>query len=130
MSLDVVTYSALQALKRKVNLMSTDILLAAGEDLLEGTPVKVVANLVYAASSAQANAVVGIVRTSVLTGFQATICTGGKLALSGLNPGSVYFLGVGVLTLSVPSSGYVVRLGKAVTAQVLLVEIEEPILLS
>lgn len=107
-----------------------DVTMEAGEDLAAGVPVKVVANLVYAATHTESNSVVGLTRESALTGFLATICTGGKLTTSGLTPGASYFLGVGVAQTTAPASGYVVRLGKAVTAQVMLVEIEEPILLS
>lgn len=107
-----------------------EINLEAGEDLVAGTPVKVVANKFYAASHATDPHIVGIIQADKLATFNATAVTSGPIAIAGLTPGSAYFLGVNTITSTAPSSGYVVRLGTAVTASVLLVNIEEPILLS
>lgn len=104
--------------------------LEAGEDLVAGTPVKVVANKFYAASHATDPHIVGIIKDDKLATFTATAITSGPIALSGLSPGAPYFLGVGVITSTAPASGYVVRLGTAVTSSVLLVNVEEPIFLS
>ena len=108
----------------------TELSLEAGEDLTAGTPVKVNANKFYAASHATDPHVIGIVKTGVVAAQSVNVVTSGALTLSDLTPGSPYFLGVGVLTSTAPSSGYVVRLGTAVTSSVLLVNVEEPIYLS
>ncbi len=102
----------------------------AGEDLLAGTPVKVVANKVYAANQATDPLVVGLVQTNVLATFSATLITSGPFMLSGLTPATPYFVGAGIITTTCPSSGYVIRIGSAVSSTTLLVTIEEPILLS
>lgn len=109
---------------------AAQITLEAGEDLAAGTPVRVSGNKFYAASHSDSPQVVGIVRNSVQVAQPAIAVTSGSLALSGLSAGSPYFLGVGAITTTAPSFGFVVRLGMAVTASVLLVNIEEPILIS
>jgi hypothetical protein len=104
--------------------------LEAGEDLEAGTPVMVVGNKLYAADQMTNPHILGIIVTSVSTGFLATISTGGKLNLSGLVAGVPYYVGAGVITNVPPTSGYLIRVGMAATASVLLVEIEAPILLT
>lgn len=100
----------------------------AGENLTPGTPVKVVANKVYAASSSDPS-VIGLVRDTVAATFTAKVVTSGSLVLAGLSAGSPYFVGAGVITLTAPSSGYVIRVGTAFKSDTLIVNIEEPILL-
>lgn len=102
--------------------------LEAGEDLTPGTPVKVIANKVYAATSADPH-IIGIIRDSVLTTFTAKVVTSGSITLAGLTAGSPYFVGSGAITLTAPSSGYITRVGTAVKSDTLIVNIEEPILL-
>ena len=104
--------------------------LEAGEDLEAGTPVMAVANKLYAADQMTNPYILGIIVTSVGAGFLATICTGGRLNLSGLVAGVPYYVGAGVITNVPPTSGYLIRVGMAATASVLLVEIEAPILLT
>jgi hypothetical protein len=107
-----------------------DLTLEAGENIAIGTPVKVTANLVYAASNLTDPLVVGIARASALSGFLVTICTSGPVTLTGLTPNTPYFLGSGVIAAAPPVAGYVTRLGNAVSSTTLIVNIEEPILLA
>ena len=107
-----------------------EITLEAGENLLAGTPVKVVGNKFYAASHADSPYVIGVLKYDVLAAFSARVITSGPVPLVGLTAGSPYFLGAGEITSTAPSSGYVVRLGTAVTTSVLLVNVEEPIYLT
>lgn len=106
------------------------IVLAAGENLTAGTPVCIIANLFYAADNVTNFKVVGIITTTVTTGFSATARTYGKITLSALSTNSPYFLGNKILAVSAPVSGYVIRLGIALNTTELLINIEEPILLS
>lgn len=101
----------------------------AGENLTPGTPVKVVANQVFAASYTDPS-IIGLVRDAVSATFTAKIVTSGSLALTGLTAGSPYFVGTLAITTSTPSSGYVIRVGTAVKSDTLIVNIEEPILLA
>ena len=107
-----------------------DLTLAAGENITAGAPVKVVTNLVYAASNLTDPLVTGIARASALSGFLVIICTSGPVTLTGLTPSTPYFLGDGVIAAAAPATGYVTRLGNAVSSTTLIVNIEEPVLLS
>lgn len=109
---------------------ANELELEAGEDLEAGTPVMVVGNKLYAADQMTNPYILGIIVTSVSAGFLATICTGGRLNLSGLVAGVPYYVGAGVITNVPPTSGYLIRVGMAATSSVLLVEIEAPILLT
>lgn len=104
--------------------------LEAGEDLAANTPVKVNANKLYAASNTSDPRVLGVVKTAVSAGMLAKVVTGGRLDTSGLTPDATYYLGDGVITTTPPTSGYLIRLGVAATASVLLVEVGTPILLT
>ena len=104
--------------------------LEAGETLLLGDPVFVNANKLFKASNLLATGVIGLVTTaSVIAGF-ATATIAGVVPHSGLTPGVVYFLGAGVITDIPPSIGYIIRVGKAVSANSLILNIEEPVLLA
>ena len=109
---------------------TTAFTLEAGENLSAGTPVKVVADKVYAVDQASDPTVVAVVRDTVLATFSAILITNGPVTLTGLTPATPYFAGFKSLTATCPSSGYVIRVGSAVSSTVLLVNIEEPILLS
>lgn len=104
--------------------------LEAGEDLDVGDPVRVVANKFYVADNTANFRVVAVVTTAALTGLSATATFMGPATLSGLSAGSPYFLGAGIITTTPPASGYVIRLGQAVSDSTLITNIEEPILLS
>lgn len=104
--------------------------LEAGETLTAGAPVKVVSNKLYAASHVSDPLVLGILRADVTLGQSGTVVLSGLVALTGLTPESPYFLGVGVISTSAPASGYVTRIGRALSTSTLLVEVEDPILLA
>lgn len=104
--------------------------LEAGEDLLKGTPLKVVSNKVYAADQLSDPNVVGLAGADTSLGFSCPISVSGTLTLSGLTAGSPYYVGTGAITNASPVSGFLIRIGMAVTASVLLVNIEEPIFLA
>jgi len=104
--------------------------LEAGEDLVAGTPVYTSANKAYAADSATNPHVLGLVRDDVLSTFMAKIVTTGSISLTGLTAGVPYFVGTGVITSTAPGSGSVIRVGTAVKSDTLIVNVEEPILLS
>lgn len=103
--------------------------LEAGEDLAVGDPVWVSANKLYIADNVTNFRVVGVIAVAALAGLSATATTSGQITLSGLTPNSPYFLGNGILTSTAPSSGYIVRMGQAISSTSLLLNIEEPILL-
>lgn len=113
-----------------VGLPANHLALEAGEDLAAGTPVRVHENKFYAAHQATDPRVLGLVKSDVTVGQLATVATGGRLDLSGLTPGAAYYVGDGGITTTPPSSGFLIRVGVAATAAVLLVEIEAPILLT
>jgi hypothetical protein len=106
------------------------LVLEAGEDLAVGDPVRVSTNKFYIADSTTNFRVVAVVTTAALTGLSATATLMGPAALSGLSAGSPYFLGAGIITTVAPASGYVIRLGQAVSDSTLLLNIEEPVLLA
>lgn len=105
------------------------LILEAGENLSVGDPVRVSTNKFYIADNTTNFRVVAVVTTAALTGLPATATLMGPATLSGLSAGSPYFLGAGIITAVPPSSGYVIRLGQAVSDSTLLLNIEEPILL-
>jgi len=111
-------------------LVAQSIIKEAGENLVAGVPVYVNANKFYLADNVTNHAVVGVVTIGALTGFLSTAVVSGSATLSGLSDGNTYFLGNKVISTAVPSSGNVVRVGRAISGTTLLVSIEEPILLS
>ena len=104
--------------------------LEAGETLIVGDPVWVSANKLYKADNVTSYKIVGVVTTAALAGLLATATTAGLVTLSGLSVGSPYFLGNGIITASAPTSGYIVRVGQAISGTSLLLNIEEPVLLA
>lgn len=106
------------------------ITLEAGENLVVGNPVWVNANKLYIADNITNFRVVGIVTTAALIGLPAVATTAGQVTLSGLTPNSPYFLGGGIITAIASASGYIIRMGQAVSSTALILNIEEPILLS
>jgi len=105
--------------------------LEAGESLVVGDPVYVSVNKFYKADSTTNPTVVGIISVAALATFIATATIAGKITLSGLTAGSPYFLASpSSISTTAPSSGYIIRLGRAVSTTVLLLNIEEPILLT
>lgn len=104
--------------------------LQAGENLAVGDPVYVSANTFFKADNTTNFKSVGIVPTATLAGFSVMVTTSGAITLTGLTPNSFYFLGSGIITTVAPITGYVVRLGQAISSTTLLVNIEEGILLS
>jgi hypothetical protein len=106
------------------------IQLEASQDMLAGTPVYVSGNLLYPASYETNPHVVGVLKADVLATFIGAVVTGGPMDLAGLTAGVPYFLGVGIITQVPPITGYLVRIGVAVTSGKLVVGIQEPILLT
>jgi len=104
--------------------------LEAGENLSVGDPVYVSANKFYKASSVVSFGVIGIISIGAAITALATATLSGIVSLSGLIDGGVYFLSTGVISTVVPVSGYVVRMGKALSTASLLLNIEEPVLLN
>lgn len=108
---------------------NSTITLQAGEILVAGDPVYVSGNTFLKADNTTNFKAVGIITIGAAIGFPATATTSGPVTLSGLTPNAVYFLGNKVITSVVSISGYVVRLGQAISNTVLLINIEEPVLL-
>jgi hypothetical protein len=108
----------------------TEITLEAGEAIPAGSPLYVSNSKLYRASHASHPNVVGVAKSSFAQAFPCTAVTSGPVSLSGLMVGVPYFVGVGIITPTAPSSGYVVRVGMTVSDSVLLVNVEEPIYLS
>lgn len=108
----------------------SEFALEAGEDLTIGDTVKVTTNKFYKATNTDP-LVVGIIKATTSATFSATAVFNGKITLSGLSAGSPYFAGTtSVISSTAPTSGYVHRLGQAISSTILLVNIEEPVLLS
>ena len=79
--------------------------------------------------------VAGFAQTSKLAGETARVLIVGTLATTGLNPGQLYYLSAasaGAITTTPPTTAghYVTRVGEAVTAVELIIQLEPPILLS
>lgn len=108
---------------------SNHVQLEAGANMLAGTPVKVVANLLQPASHIDTPNPIGILRNDVLAGFTGTAVTSGTVGLTALTPGP-YYLGNGIITSTPPTTGYLVRMGQAISETVLIANIEEPIYLT
>lgn len=105
--------------------------LEAGEDLIVGDPAYVSANKLYKADSTTNYKVVGIISVAALATFTATATISGKITLSGLVANSPYFLtSPSGISVTPPTSGYIIRLGLAISATTLIINIEEPILLN
>jgi hypothetical protein len=108
----------------------SEITLEAGENLTIGDTVKVSANKFYKATKSDA-LIAGIIKATTLSTFPATAVFGGKIALSGLSAGSPYFAGAtSAISATAPTTEYVHRIGYALSSTILLVNIEEPTLLS
>lgn len=104
--------------------------LEAGENLVVGDPVYVSANKFYKADHTLAAGCIGVITTAALVTGLAVATLSGIIPLTGLSAGSPYFLGVGVISVAAPISGYIIRLGKALSTTSLLLNVEEPILLN
>jgi hypothetical protein len=89
-----------------------------------------------AVSNTAGQQAVGLAVAGASPGFACTVQTAGPLTLSGwgLTPGADYFLqpfSFGGITTMVPTAGgqYVQKVGRAISADTLLIEISDPILL-
>jgi hypothetical protein len=102
----------------------------AGEDLVEGDPVYISANKFYKASCLAATGVIGVVSKAALTTQVAEATAMGVVGVPGLVSGATYFLGVGEMATTPPTSGYVIRMGRAISSTILVLNIEEPVLLA
>jgi hypothetical protein len=109
---------------------ASTLTLGAGENLVVGDPVHVLANQFFIADNVISFRAVGVITVSATLGLQATATISGQVTLSGLTANAPYFLGAGIITSTAPATGYVVRLGQAVSATNLILTIEEPILLT
>jgi len=103
--------------------------LEMGETLTQGTPVRIAANKLYAADNLTNFRVIGLLINDCEIGLLGSVETAGKIAVSGLIAGEPYYLGAGVITNTAPSTGYVIRVGQALTGTLFIVSIEPPILL-
>ena len=76
--------------------------------------------------------VIGITKGAVVTGEWIDIITSSELiGFTGLIPNKIIYLGLnGLVTQTVPSTGYIQQLGVALTSTSILVNISLPILLS
>jgi hypothetical protein len=109
---------------------NNEITLEAGEDITISTPLRVSANKFYRASHIDSPIVVGLAKADALTGFPVTAMTAGRVLVTGFTPGAPYFLGDGEVLGTAPSTGFVVRVGRAVTDSIFLINIEMPALLT
>lgn len=115
-----------QAIADAANIISVE----AGEELTVGTPVYVSNNKVYAATYLTTPNVLGIVLYDVSPTFTADVVTFGPISLPGLMVGAVYYLGEGIITSTPPTNKYVIRLGTAISSNVLVVNVEPSIYLT
>lgn len=104
--------------------------LEAGENLVQGDPVRVTAGKLYKADNVNNFNVVGLVEASVTAGAQATAKTSGLVQLNALTPDSTYFLGGGSMTLNPPTSGRVIKMGRSLSSTSFLLGIGGSVLLS
>lgn len=102
----------------------------AGEDLLKGDPVRISANKFFKAHNVSNPGVVGIMAEDKTTGFSGTAITQGILSFASLTDGNEYFLGASVITDTAPTSGRVIKIGRAISTTLLLVEISNSVLLA
>lgn len=109
---------------------ATQLQLEMGETLTKGTPLYVSGNKFYAADNVTNYRIIGLLTEDTDVALLGTAILLGQLSWTGLSVGSPYFLGNGIITTVAPASGYVVRVGQAVTGTILSVNIEEPILLA
>lgn len=107
-----------------------ELSLEAGESLVAGTPVCAIANKLYAADPVTNFRVIGLLASDVTLGFLGTVITSGDISLSGLTSGLDYFLVSSGISSTAPSSGKVLKVGTAVTASILVVNIQLSVLLS
>ena len=72
--------------------------------------------------------VVGFAQTSKNTGENTRCITLGVLTTSGLDAGELYYLGVGAITKTAPSTDghFITRVGEAITSASLAIKIEPP----
>lgn len=102
----------------------------AGENLTVGDPVIISANKFYKATHATDLWIAGIIKTTTSIGVAATAVVSGPVTISGLTDNTPYFLGVNAITTSSPASGFVTKVGHAISTTILLVQLENPVLLS
>lgn len=127
----VINKELISALVATSLLLNNKLDKEAGENLVIGDPIWVASdNKFYKADNVTNPQVIGLITTAALTGFLASATISDKVTLSGLTPVTPYFLGNQVITSTPPSSGNVIRLGLAISTTELILNIEEPILLS
>jgi len=102
----------------------------AGENLTVGDPVIISANKFYKATHATDLWIAGIIKTTTSIGVAAPAVVSGPVTISGLTDNTPYFLGVNAITTSSPASGFVIKVGHAISTTILLVQLENPVLLS
>ena len=109
------------------------ISLEAGEELPLGCVVYVNDNKFYKASNNAHPNPIGLALSAVAQGFSTFLRADGPFTNPDwvLVPNTPYYLGVdGLLTAVAPATGYIVRIGTAVSTTTLFISIQEPILLS
>lgn len=106
------------------------IQLEVGENLSLGDPVYVAAGKLYKADNVTNFNVIGLMSATVALGLLGTAKTSGAVQLNALTPDSTYFLGGGSMTLSPPTSGRVIRLGRSVSSTLFLLSIGGSVLLA
>lgn len=111
---------------------SNFIILEAGEALQKGDPVYVNSsnNKIYKADNVTNFRVIGLVIETVPASLPVKVMTSGILSLQGLVPATPYYLTNQSISPTAPTSGYVIRIGQSLTSDSLLINIEEPILLT
>ena len=132
--------TAVDNLETEVNLIQYSV--QADDNILAGQAVYVKSNGHLALADSSTNGILsGIALTSANTGFICTFIASGELSLtdwssstgsSSLSVGNSYYLGAsGAITTTAPTSSgnFVVKLGTAISAQVLQINIEDKILL-
>lgn len=109
-----------------IPLASSFIAREAGEALAKGQPLKMDANKLYVATSADAN-VIGVAMADCAINLLARAAYTGPLTLSGLTPGPVFVGDAGSLSSTSPTAGYVTRIGQAISTDTLIINIAQPI---
>ncbi|MDR2221019.1 MAG: hypothetical protein LBE24_10660 [Methylobacillus sp.] len=107
----------------------TRIRIEAGEFIPALYPVRVSGGKVYKTDNMSA-AVIGLCAEDTQAGFVAEVVFSGGVAATGLVPGAVYFVSDNGISISPPTVGYQMRVGRAARADLFIVNLDLPILLN
>ncbi|MEO5344211.1 MAG: hypothetical protein H7842_12915 [Gammaproteobacteria bacterium SHHR-1] len=127
--MDIITYAALQKLKRSLYSVRVD----AGAAISALKVVKIEDNLAYAASSTisgDSGKIVGIATTGADLGASLLVRIMGEMSndVWAWTPGPLFINETGDLVSTPPATGFVQRIGRAISPTKIIVDIEQPIM--